>query len=266
VNDLAFASSRADADAVTAVERHHAELAEALATRAETLISTAARGDTPEAVLARDELVRWCREELVPHAAAEERALYPAARTLATGRLLIDGMIAEHGVITGLVAELAATDDAVRAAAAARALDAVFRSHAEAENDLVLPLLAGDPDISLAALLGGMHDLLDTAEEGAAPPDAAGCSGHACSCGEVDEPGYPELDSRVVPHAIRHATVLGALSSVAPGGGLTLIASHDPVPLLDQIEQRWPRAFTLNYLQRGPHTWRLTFTRETAQP
>jgi uncharacterized protein (DUF2249 family) len=42
------------------------------------------------------------------------------------------------------------------------------------------------------------------------------------------------------------------------------VAPHDPLPLLDQIEQRWPSAFTVEYLERGPETWRLRFTRTAA--
>lgn len=80
----------------------------------------------------------------------------------------------------------------------------------------------------------------------------------ACGCGGHDD-ALPELDARVIPHAIRHATIFGALDSVGPGSGLVLLAPHDPVPLLAQVEQRWPGRFTLEYLERGPVDWRLAF-------
>ena len=70
-------------------------------------------------------------------------------------------------------------------------------------------------------------------------------------------PGYPELGARAVPHAIRHATIFGALSAVRPGEGLVLIAPHDPVPLLAQVAERFEGAFEVEYLQRGPSDWRL---------
>jgi len=89
----------------------------------------------------------------------------------------------------------------------------------------------------------------------------AGCGGHSCTCGEVDAPGFPELDARTVPHAIRHATIFGALDAVQPGGGLVLVAPHDPLPLLAQIEQRAPGVFQVDYLERGPEAWRLAFVR-----
>ena len=83
---------------------------------------------------------------------------------------------------------------------------------------------------------------------------------HACACGEHDAE-LPELDARAIPHAIRHATIFGALDSVRPGGGLVLIAPHDPLPLLAQIEQRTPGLFAVDYLERGPQAWRLQFVR-----
>ena len=44
-----------------------------------------------------------------------------------------------------------------------------------------------------------------------------------------------------------------------PGGGLVLIAPHDPLPLLAQIERRTPGLFAVDYLERGPQAWRLQF-------
>ena len=96
------------------------------------------------------------------------------------------------------------------------------------------------------------------------PRPTGGCGGHACSCGEVDGPGYPELDARAVPHAIRHATIFGALDAVQPGGGMVLVAPHDPLPLLSQIEQRSPGVFEVSYIERGPEAWRLQLVRRTA--
>lgn len=258
MTDLVLATTESDADAAAAIEQHHAELSGALAALSTGLIDAATAGDADAARTARGRLLRWCREELLPHAAAEEQALYPVAHRLDSARLLIDGMLAEHATITGLVHEIAASEDAVRAAAGARALQAVFDSHLHKENELILPVLSGASGVSLADLLGGMHELLGGAVDDEEP---AGCGGHSCSCGETDGPGHPELDARSVPHAIRHATIFGALSSVAPGGGLLLVAPHDPLPLLDQIEQMWPGIFEVAYVERGPEAWRLSFTR-----
>jgi len=259
MNNVVLASTEADATAAAAVEQHHAQMAGALAIRAETLLVAASRGDEVSASAAKSDLLAWCEHELVPHALAEERAMYPAAHAMSEGRLLVEGMLGEHLVITGLVDELAAATDMVRGAAAARALQVVFESHLAKENELVLPLLTTSAHVSVAELLGGMHELL-----GASAPDEDESGGHNCGCGEVDGPGYPELDARAVPHAIRHATIFGALDSVQPGAGMILVAPHDPVPLLAQIEQRSPGMFEVDYLERGPDAWRLTFFRRTA--
>jgi uncharacterized protein (DUF2249 family) len=262
MSHVVIASSEADSAAAQAVEQHHAQMAGALALAVERLVAAAARHDTDAATDARDELVRWCREDLVPHALAEEKALYPAAHGKDAGRLLVDGMLAEHTVITGLVDEVAGAQDVVRAAAAAKALAVLFDSHLMKENELVMPLLVSAPDVSVAELLGGMHELLGGHHEHA--PEGAAHAAHDCTCGEVDGPGYPELDARQVPHAIRHATIFGALDAVQPGGGLVLVAPHDPLPLLAQIGQRYPDVFSVDYLERGPEAWRLSFARRTA--
>ncbi len=261
MTDVLFSSTEADAAAARAIEEHHGELSGALAALVARLV-TAAEGGDPAAVRAGQEnLLRWAREELLPHAAAEEQAIYPAGAALDRGRLLVDGMVAEHGTIGGLVHELAATDG-VRAAAAARALSAVFDSHLHKENELLLPLLTAAPDVSLAGLLDGMHAGIGGSEPDHLPGGPAAAHGdHSCGCGHADEPGYPELDARAVPHAIRHATIFGALSAIPDGGGLLLLAPHDPLPLLAQIEQRWPGAFEVGYVERGPETWRLAFVR-----
>jgi uncharacterized protein (DUF2249 family) len=86
----------------------------------------------------------------------------------------------------------------------------------------------------------------------------------ACGCGEDTVDADPELDARVVPHAIRHATIFGALDAVPPGSALILLAPHDPIPLLAQVEQRHPAAFAIEYLERGPETWRLRFQRRVS--
>jgi uncharacterized protein (DUF2249 family) len=266
MDDIAIASTPADAAAAAAVEQHHALLAGSLALRVEGLVAAAASRNDDVAQHAQRDLVAWCRDELVPHALAEEKAMYPAARATVEGRLLVDGMLAEHAVIVDLVDEVSTAPDPVRAATAARALQSLFEVHLAKENDLVVPLLAGAAEVSLADVLSGMHELLggsahhDGASE-AGPAAGSGCGGHTCSCGEVDAEGFPELDARLVPHAIRHATIFGALDAVQPGGGLVLVAPHDPLPLLAQVEERAPGAFVVDYLERGPETWRLAFVR-----
>lgn len=266
MSDLVIASSEADARAAEAVEEHHAQMAGALALKAEALSAAARARRQPDADEVRLDLVAWCRTELVPHALAEETTMYAAAGRMVEARLLVEAMLAEHRSIIGLVEELATATDMVSAAALARALRALFEVHLAKENDQVLPLLVASPAVSVAELLGGMHELLGGPaddehghEHGTPEPE-----GHACGCGEVDPSGYPELDARAIPHAIRHATIFGALDGVRPGKGLVLVAPHDPLPLLAQLARREPGAFDVEYLERGPEAWRLALVRTVA--
>ena len=95
-------------------------------------------------------------------------------------------------------------------------------------------------------------DVQDVAEEG-------GCGGH-CSCGEQQD-AAPELDARLIPPAIRHASIFGALSAVYPGGSMVLIAPHAPVPLLEQLEAAEPGVWATSITQSGPEEFRVRLTR-----
>jgi uncharacterized protein (DUF2249 family)/iron-sulfur cluster repair protein YtfE (RIC family) len=260
MSTLTIASDPDDAAAVEAVEAHHTHLAGQLAGRVALLIEAARNPGA--ATGACDDLVAFCDRELLPHAAAEESALYPAAHRTLEARLLIDSMLAEHRRIEALVDALRTASSPARTAAEARALQVLFEEHLLKENTLVLPLLAASPDTSLAELLAGMHDLLghhahEESEEGREP--AGGCGG-GCGCGGSDEAAVPELDVREVPHSLRHATVFGALAAVPAGRAMVLVAPHDPLPLLAQIEERNPGVFLVEYLERGPQAWRLQLT------
>ena len=91
-------------------------------------------------------------------------------------------------------------------------------------------------------------------------------SAHACGCGCTDADGAPELDVRAIPHAIRHATVFGALGAIPAGGSLVLVAPHDPKPLLRQIDEREAGAIEVSYLESGPEAWRLRLHRAASAP
>lgn len=81
-----------------------------------------------------------------------------------------------------------------------------------------------------------------------------------CTCGaHADD--LPVLDAREIPHAIRHASILGAVASLTPGRAMALIAPHDPLPLLAQIQDAHGDRIAIDYLERGPESWKLRFTR-----
>ena len=169
----------ADSAAAQAVVRHHTELAATLRDHVTALVEAAGAGGSRQTWQHRERLAAWLHAELIPHATAEETALYPTAAAQPGGRLLVDGMVAEHHAITGLVAEVEAAQTPIDAASAARALSALFEVHLAKENDLILPLLLAAPDVSLADVLDGMHAVL-----GGDEPRGGGCAGDgSCGCG-----------------------------------------------------------------------------------
>jgi uncharacterized protein (DUF2249 family) len=261
---VVVATSPADAAALDAVTAHHGALAAALTGHVEALLQAVRsdRWDRDEVGRARTQLVEFCDSQLLPHAAAEEQALYPAAAGDPRARLLVEAMVAEHRVLEGLVDDLRMSEDPIGTLTTGHALRVLFDVHLAKENELVLPLVAADPSVSLATILAGMHELLGDGPQAEVQRDVdagGGCDG-ACGCGAHDE-GGPVLDVRAVPHAIRHATVFGAMGAVPAGGSLVLVAPHDPLPLLAQLQDREPGALTVHYEQRGPEAWRLRLTR-----
>lgn len=82
----------------------------------------------------------------------------------------------------------------------------------------------------------------------------------SCGCGGHDET-LPELDARVIPHAIRHAAIHGVVDSLTPGAAFVLVAPHNPVPLLAQITDRHGSAIQVSYVQEGPEDWKLKLER-----
>lgn len=264
---VSVASSAADARAVDAVRHHHSEIAGRVAVLTEALIDAAAAGTDVDA--ARRAAVDYLTGTLLPHAVAEERTLYAAAGRRADARPLVESMIAVHRILAALVERIGSEPSPVRLAAAAHTLRVVLDAHLVDENDRILPMVAADPDTSLAGILDGMHELLGhhapetRPEPGASAADTvptAATGGHTCACGGHDDP-VPVLDVREIPHAIRHATVFGAFDAVPEDGALILIAPHDPVPLLRQLADRSGGRLGVDYEQRGPDAWRLRLVR-----
>lgn len=85
--------------------------------------------------------------------------------------------------------------------------------------------------------------------------------GSGCACGGTDETEIV-LDVRTIPHAIRHATIFGAIGAIAPGFCLDLVADHNPLPLLAQLNDRNPGEFEVSYLEDGPEVWKLRLARQ----
>ena len=87
---------------------------------------------------------------------------------------------------------------------------------------------------------------------------SGGSCGCGCGCGSL-----PELDARVIPHAIRHAAILGVVGSLNVGGAFILVAPHNPLPLLAQIADLHGDAIHVSYVQEGPDAWKLKLERRS---
>jgi hemerythrin-like domain-containing protein len=124
---------------VAAVLRHHAQLARGVADRVNAVLD-AVDMLSPGVEDARTELARYCEEELLPHAAAEEHSLYRVGAELAASELLVAAMTAEHVSLRALVDEIANASSSARLAAAAGGLRSLFDAHLAKENDRLLRL------------------------------------------------------------------------------------------------------------------------------
>lgn len=69
------------------------------------------------------------------------------------------------------------------------------------------------------------------------------------------------LDARLIPKAVRHAAVFGALAALPAGVALDVLEPHDPQRMLAELEQGQPGVFSVGYVESGPDVWRVRFTR-----
>ena len=62
---------------------------------------------------------------------------------------------------------------------------------------------------------------------------------------------YP-FDARGIAKRFRHAAIFGALDALRAGETMRFVNDHDPLPLLDQLTQRYGEAVEIGYRQREP--------------
>lgn len=60
------------------------------------------------------------------------------------------------------------------------------------------------------------------------------------------------FDARGVAKRFRHAAIFGALESLEDGETMRFVNDHDPVPLINQIQQRYGNQVGINYVAREP--------------
>lgn len=146
-----------DKEAAAAIRAHHLELRDTLRARVGDL-RDAVRAGRPHSV-SEGAVIGYLEDDLLPHAAAEEAALYPAGDTGLTA-LLVRAMREEHKGIVTNVERLRGAADGLEAVATASAILALFEAHLWKENELLIPALVADPNVSLGELLSGLHQLV----------------------------------------------------------------------------------------------------------
>ena len=62
---------------------------------------------------------------------------------------------------------------------------------------------------------------------------------------------YP-FDARGIARRFRHSAIFGALGALQPGEAMRFVNDHDPLPLLDQLRERFGEQLTVIYRQRDP--------------
>lgn len=278
MDDLLLASNLDDARAAEDLAGDHTAMRGTLHVLVDQLARAVGGADAQQAGAARERLAMWTTDRLVPHLEAEEAHLLPAVRTATDGGPTTSTLVRLHTGVRDAAATLATTTHPLEAVGAGHVLVALLAVHADTLDHDLVPLVARD---ARTPLTGPAEEVREVLRAPAAPTGhACGCGGGGCGGGgqaPVDEApaaepaapavaegagaDLPVLDATVIPHAVRHATIFGALDAVEEGGGLVLVAPHDPLPLLAQIEARHPGRFAVEYLQRGPETWHLAFTR-----
>jgi len=128
-----------------------------------------------------------------------------------------------------------------------------------------------------------MTENQNTATQGtSASQDADGCAcggDGGCGGGEATEPNVisideltspkpvsaqeGDLDVRTIDHSVRHARVIGVVTSLVPGDSMVIAADHAPRGVIREIEMDVPGEFTFEYLAEGPSLWRLQVERVT---
>ncbi len=72
---------------------------------------------------------------------------------------------------------------------------------------------------------------------------------------------YP-FDARGIAKRFRHAAIFGALDALRPGETMRFANDHDPIPLLQQLQQRYGESFKISYVNREPGLIVIDFARQ----
>jgi uncharacterized protein (DUF2249 family)/hemerythrin-like domain-containing protein len=243
-----------------AIRHHHREIADGLTRRVEALLQGGSALDEVA------DLVEYLRTELLPHAASEERILYPVLDALVRRFSRPTApMSLEHELIARTAREIEMTAAALSSAphedrlllkarllTLSVKLEHLHQLHFEKEERVYLPLFEEHlTDEDQRRLLHGLH----------APPEPRRLPIHEPESVREAARGLAgrdrSLDVREVPSAFKHPLIFRAFEALPAGEAFVLVNDHDPKPLFYQFQAEHPGEFTWEYLERGPDLWRV---------
>jgi uncharacterized protein (DUF2249 family) len=70
-----------------------------------------------------------------------------------------------------------------------------------------------------------------------------------------------QVDVRSLVCEDRHTIIFSTFGRLAGGEAMELINDHDPMPLRNVFQARYPDKFGWQYLERGPEVWRVAITK-----
>ncbi|MCH9817267.1 MAG: hypothetical protein K0U64_12605 [Actinomycetia bacterium] len=160
---LNLATSHRDAGTINEISHAQAQQTDTLQDIAETVfveISAGADGGD-----ARDRLVGFAIDALLPSLAAESATYLTAASQIPPRGVLADAMRAELDAIAQLVDDLLEAQYPGEITAATGGLWSLYRAYSEQLARHVLPALAATPGVSLTTLFAEQQSLASVADE-----------------------------------------------------------------------------------------------------
>lgn len=148
-------------EAYEAMCTRHQILSAQLSTRVAAVSEAVTAGRPHQAAVAG--VIAFLADEVLPHAAAEEETIYPAAAERAELIGTVNEMVTEHTTLSAAAETLAGLADGTTAAEQANRIADLFTAHAARENDVLLRALLAADDVDLAELLAQMHGRIEEA-------------------------------------------------------------------------------------------------------
>ena len=121
---------------------------------------TRALWETAQWQAARDRVVTYLTETVLPHLQADETTVYPASRASLSGESVVQSMLLQNDLIRKRAAQLTAANDWRAATVLASRICQLFELHAIEENRFVIAALGAKGNVDLAGVVEAERDAL----------------------------------------------------------------------------------------------------------